>query len=87
VQPEVSNHRAQPLAIDVRVARLEVMGGTSAAGRLLIEILYPFYREGFEDEAFGRRPVFLQTHTLLCARLEPARRRARHQTDEDEALT
>ena len=35
---------------------LEVVRGASAAGRLLIELPYPFYREGFEDEAFGRRP-------------------------------
>ena len=35
---------------------LEVMRGASAAGRLLIELPYPFYRECFEDEAFGRRP-------------------------------
>ena len=32
------------------------MRGTSAAGRLLIELPHPFYWEGFEDEAFGRRP-------------------------------
>jgi hypothetical protein len=31
------------------------MRGTSAAGRLLIELPHPFYWEGFEDEAF-RRP-------------------------------
>ena len=35
---------------------LEVMGSASAACRLLIEVPYPFYREGLEDEAFGRRP-------------------------------
>ena len=35
---------------------LEVMRGTSAACRPLIELPYPFYWEGFEDEAFGRRP-------------------------------
>ena len=33
---------------------LEVMGGASAAGRLLIELPYPFRGQGFEDEAFGR---------------------------------
>ena len=35
---------------------LEVMRGTSAACRLLIEFPYPFNWEGFEDETFGRRP-------------------------------
>ena len=35
---------------------LEVMRGTSAAGRLLIELPYPFCWEGLEDEAFRRRP-------------------------------
>ena len=29
---------------------------TSAAGRLLIELPYPFRWEGFEDDAFPRRP-------------------------------
>mgnify|MGYP003509777887 CR=1 FL=1 len=42
--------------IAARSFDLEMMGGTSAAGRLLIEFPYPFCREGFEDEAFGRRP-------------------------------
>jgi hypothetical protein len=32
------------------------MGSASAASRLLIELPYPFYWEGFEDEAFRRRP-------------------------------
>ena len=35
---------------------LEVMGGASAAGRLLIELPHPFRGQGVEDEAFGRRP-------------------------------
>ena len=35
---------------------LEVMGGASAAGRLLIELPHPFRGQGFEGEAFGRRP-------------------------------
>jgi hypothetical protein len=35
---------------------LEVMRGTSAACRLLIEFPSPFYWESFEDEAFGPRP-------------------------------
>ena len=35
---------------------LEVMGGASASGRLLIELPYPFRGQGFENETFGRRP-------------------------------
>jgi hypothetical protein len=35
---------------------LEVMGGAAAAGRLLIELPYPFGGQGFQGEAFGRRP-------------------------------
>ena len=34
------------------------MGGASAAGRLLIELPHPFRGQGFEDEAFGRRPGY-----------------------------
>jgi hypothetical protein len=35
---------------------LEVMRGASAACRLLIEVHYPFRGQGFEGEAFCRRP-------------------------------
>ena len=35
---------------------LEAMRGAPAAGRLLIELPHPFRGQGFENEAFGRRP-------------------------------
>ena len=35
---------------------LEVMGSAAAAICLLVEFPYPFYREGFEGEAFRCRP-------------------------------
>jgi hypothetical protein len=52
---------------------LEVMRGTSAAGRLLIELPYPFYWEGFEDETFRRRPDFMAVEPVAAPGAEVER--------------